>query len=306
MPTTDGATPPVTCYRFLDFRLDASARTLHRGEVAIELQPRSFDLLLALVREPGRVHTRDELLREVWAGRVVGDAALSQSIAQVRAALGPDARELIRTVPRKGYAIDIAVGIAPSGPPPAARLVANGSTAPMDPMRDAKSPPDASIASTPAGADDRVVPARASARRWLAVATAALVSLVLAFAGSNRLGAVQSPRVLAVTLQPADVATRAARWLQPALSDVLRADRYADARFEFEPKERVRRLPDALEHRLAGRYRIEEVAGGHRVCVDWRLMGQGLRSRWRDCSTSDRLFALSDALDASLAQRLDD
>jgi two-component system response regulator MtrA len=52
--------------RFGQVTVEPAARIVTRGEDAVALTPKAYDLLLALVRRDGAVATRVELLREVW------------------------------------------------------------------------------------------------------------------------------------------------------------------------------------------------------------------------------------------------
>src|ERR687888_2001424 len=52
--------------RFGDVEVDVSARAVRRAGERVELTPKEFDLLVALLRRQGRVTTRNELLRAVW------------------------------------------------------------------------------------------------------------------------------------------------------------------------------------------------------------------------------------------------
>lgn len=91
-------------FAFDDYRLDVDRRELRRGRDLVELEPQEFDLLVCLVRHRHRVVSRDDLLREVWDGRIVSDSALATRIHAVRRALGDDgaSQRLIRTFTRKG------------------------------------------------------------------------------------------------------------------------------------------------------------------------------------------------------------
>lgn len=62
---------PRRRYIFGDFTVDSRTRTLTRDGVAISLFPRCFDMLLYFVENAGRVITKDELLRGVWADAFV-------------------------------------------------------------------------------------------------------------------------------------------------------------------------------------------------------------------------------------------
>lgn len=92
-------------YRFEQVVLDTKKRELTRAGVAVPLQPKVFDLLLFLVEHRGRLVTRQELLDAVWEGTIVGDAAISRAIKEVRRAVGDDgeAQRLIKTMHGRGF-----------------------------------------------------------------------------------------------------------------------------------------------------------------------------------------------------------
>jgi TolB-like protein len=89
---------------FGDHRLDIKRRELRRGTELIELEPKVFDLLAFLVQHRDCVVSKDDLLREIWSGRIVSESALTTRINAVRRALGDDgtAQRLVRTFTRKG------------------------------------------------------------------------------------------------------------------------------------------------------------------------------------------------------------
>ena len=91
--------------RFAGFELDADNRMLRRGGESVELTGRYFDALALLVREPGRLVTKDRFMDEVWRGVPVTDEALTQCIKTLRRQLGDDAARprFIETVPKHGY-----------------------------------------------------------------------------------------------------------------------------------------------------------------------------------------------------------
>jgi TolB-like protein/DNA-binding winged helix-turn-helix (wHTH) protein len=96
-------------------RLDVAGLTLdlRREELRdaagtrIELRNRSFGVLRHLATNAGRVVTKDELLEVNWPGVTVTEDSLTQCISEIRRALGDAGRDLIRTVPRRGYMIVI-------------------------------------------------------------------------------------------------------------------------------------------------------------------------------------------------------
>jgi DNA-binding winged helix-turn-helix (wHTH) protein/tetratricopeptide (TPR) repeat protein len=92
-------------YAFAEFLVDATERRLSKRGRPIALEPKTHDVLVALVRHAGRLVTKQELLDLVWPDAFVGDGILTVHIAHLRRALGDGAREseYIETVPRSGY-----------------------------------------------------------------------------------------------------------------------------------------------------------------------------------------------------------
>ena len=74
-------------HRFDAFELDDSARVLRRDDTPVPLTPKAFDVLAYLVMNPGRVITKDELLKAVWLDSFVEEGNLAQHISQLRKAL---------------------------------------------------------------------------------------------------------------------------------------------------------------------------------------------------------------------------
>jgi eukaryotic-like serine/threonine-protein kinase len=92
-------------FQFGEFQIDVLARTLRREEEIVTLNRRAFDVLLYLVQNPGRVLTRDELLKNVWPDTFVDENSLAQSISALRRALEerPGDNSYIVTLPGRGY-----------------------------------------------------------------------------------------------------------------------------------------------------------------------------------------------------------
>src|SRR6202041_3808003 len=92
-------------FRFGKFQIDALARTLRREEAIVTLNRRAFDVLLYLVQNPGKVVSRDELLKNVWSDTFVDENSLAQSISALRRALDekPGDHSYIVTLPGRGY-----------------------------------------------------------------------------------------------------------------------------------------------------------------------------------------------------------
>jgi pimeloyl-ACP methyl ester carboxylesterase len=92
-------------FRFDEFELNIDSAEFRRGGMLVALEPQTFDLLAYLIRNAGRIVTRDELIEQVWSGRIVSDAAISTRINAARAALGDDGKQqrFIKTVVRRGF-----------------------------------------------------------------------------------------------------------------------------------------------------------------------------------------------------------
>ena len=100
-------------YHFGGFTLDLSREALLRGETEVPLRAKTFAVLKHLVARAGTLATRDELLDTVWPGAVVTQDTLTQSIVELRRALEDDQREIIRTVPRRGFIFELPVSRGP-------------------------------------------------------------------------------------------------------------------------------------------------------------------------------------------------
>jgi eukaryotic-like serine/threonine-protein kinase len=103
--------------------LDESTLELRRGGRPLAIEPKPLEVLMLLVRQPGAVVTKDELLDQVWAGRVVSESVLTKCVAKLRDVLGDDEQAVIKTVHGFGYRLmapvlrlDPLVGTAPSAP----------------------------------------------------------------------------------------------------------------------------------------------------------------------------------------------
>src|SRR6266705_1392517 len=71
----------------------------------VSLSPKSFEILLALIRSNGQLVTKDELMQQVWPDSFVEEANLTVNISALRKVLGeaPGAQQYIETVPKRGY-----------------------------------------------------------------------------------------------------------------------------------------------------------------------------------------------------------
>ncbi len=90
---------------FGPFTLDPDRGTLLRDSEPVALGRRGILLLEALLKRPGEIFTKTELMDAGWQGIAVEESNLSVQIALLRKALGPmpDGGDWIATVPRIGY-----------------------------------------------------------------------------------------------------------------------------------------------------------------------------------------------------------
>lgn len=98
-------------YQFADCLLDTESYKLFRNGNLQPVEPQVFDLLRVLVENAGKLVSRDQLIAEVWDGRIVSEATISARINAARSAVGDDgkAQAVIHTVPRRGIELVVPV-----------------------------------------------------------------------------------------------------------------------------------------------------------------------------------------------------
>ena len=57
--------------------LDPERRQLRRAGEAVTLEPQVFDLILYLIQNRVRVVSKDDLIRDIWGGRIVSESAVT-------------------------------------------------------------------------------------------------------------------------------------------------------------------------------------------------------------------------------------
>lgn len=91
---------PKLRYRFGAFELTPDERSLRREQAEINLTPRAFDVLVALVARSGDLVTKRALLDAVWNGVMVEENNVQVQISALRKIVGSAG---IATVQRYGY-----------------------------------------------------------------------------------------------------------------------------------------------------------------------------------------------------------
>src|SRR4029450_10068684 len=91
--------------RFPPFALDVSNARLYRGDEVIPLRGKTLAVLAYLVARPGRLVTKDELLKEVWPEVYVSEDVLVGCVHELRQVFGDtrSAARFVETVYGRGY-----------------------------------------------------------------------------------------------------------------------------------------------------------------------------------------------------------
>jgi DNA-binding winged helix-turn-helix (wHTH) protein/TolB-like protein/Tfp pilus assembly protein PilF len=111
MSTADQFEPksPGPCkrpfYEFGPFLLDTIQHLLLKEGRAVALTPKTYDTLLLLVQNSGRMLSKEELMKALWPDSFVEESNLTQQVSMIRRALGdsPGDPHFIVTVPGRGY-----------------------------------------------------------------------------------------------------------------------------------------------------------------------------------------------------------
>jgi TolB-like protein/DNA-binding winged helix-turn-helix (wHTH) protein len=91
-------------FRFGSFTLDLTSGALLAADGReIPLRPKSYALLRFLVENAGRLLPREAIIETLWPDVYVTEDNVTQCIHDIRGALGVEARQIIRTLPRRGY-----------------------------------------------------------------------------------------------------------------------------------------------------------------------------------------------------------
>ena len=91
-------------FEFDDYVLDESAYELRKGTEVLKVDHKAFGMLAYLLRRPGQLVTKEELVNCVWEGRALSDTVLSGTVSRLRKALSDGPREdLVVSVYGRGY-----------------------------------------------------------------------------------------------------------------------------------------------------------------------------------------------------------
>lgn len=93
-------------WQFGAYELNEKRAELRRDGELLKIESKPLNLLMLLVRHPGEVITKNDLINALWPGGIASDAMLGGCVARLRTALGEDGGALIRNVFGHGYRFD--------------------------------------------------------------------------------------------------------------------------------------------------------------------------------------------------------
>lgn len=99
---------PAESPRYVEFgrfRLDCVEMQLFADSEPVQLPPKTLELLVLLAQRSGHLVTRESIMSALWPETFVEESNLTQHVFRLRKALDDEngGRELIETVPRRGY-----------------------------------------------------------------------------------------------------------------------------------------------------------------------------------------------------------
>jgi len=121
-------------FSFTNHVLDVGLRELTRGGESVAVEPQVFDLLIYLVENRERVVSKDDLIENIWEGRIVSESTLTSRINAARKAVGDSGKDqsVIRTIARKGFRFvgDVQKATEPQAPSPRSDIGPRSDTSP--------------------------------------------------------------------------------------------------------------------------------------------------------------------------------
>jgi DNA-binding winged helix-turn-helix (wHTH) protein len=96
---------PRVRYASRNVVLETHTYTVQVGDEVRKPEPKVFELLSYLMRNPGRVVPKAELLDALWSNEVVGESVLTRCVSCARKLINDDSRvpTFLRTVHGRGY-----------------------------------------------------------------------------------------------------------------------------------------------------------------------------------------------------------
>src|ERR1700761_3845635 len=108
-------------WHFAGATLDERALELTVNGADAELERKPLEVLIYLLERAGEVCTKDELLADVWPGRILTETVLTKCIGRLRDALGDRDQDIIKTAYGFGYRfiapVQVELAAAPQSTP---------------------------------------------------------------------------------------------------------------------------------------------------------------------------------------------
>ncbi len=103
-----GSIDATTAIAYGGIEVDENRRQVTVDGTIVSLTRTEYRLLLTLLRRPGQVYTRDQIIDMVWDGAYIVDRVVDSVVSRLRRKLGtlPDGRDRIRTVHSVGYSMN--------------------------------------------------------------------------------------------------------------------------------------------------------------------------------------------------------
>tara|TARA_R110002049_G_scaffold21792_17_gene79154 strand:+ start:13336 stop:15606 length:2271 start_codon:yes stop_codon:yes gene_type:complete len=104
------STPPpqYNKYTFGAFTLDTRRGTLEKNGEQLKIRAQSFQVLAFLLSRHGILTSKEELHAEIWGKKIVSDDSLTHCLLDIRKCIEDVNKDIIRTVPRRGYIFEAA------------------------------------------------------------------------------------------------------------------------------------------------------------------------------------------------------
>ncbi len=97
-------------FRAGDYLVDVGDNRVFFGEQSRHIEPKAMQVLYHLALNAGETVSRQELMEQVWHGRVVMEDALTRTISQLRVSFNDNKdRKVFQTIPKKGYRLSVDV-----------------------------------------------------------------------------------------------------------------------------------------------------------------------------------------------------
>ncbi len=92
-------------YKFNNIEIDTEKFSLVTNEEETPVEPQVFNIIVYLIKNKNKIVSRDELLDNIWKGKIVSDTSITNHIKSARKVLGDDGvkQQVIKTIHSRGY-----------------------------------------------------------------------------------------------------------------------------------------------------------------------------------------------------------